>query len=211
MLGRGGGSARVPPAPPPPSSSRPGHPTRQVSRPPPAAVTRCLHLPRIPHPWPRELRASQIHPPRPPASTNSQKNLWLSAPARACRASPASTLLLAAPGWLPSDHPRLSGCVDRAMRPVTQRARSLTWLLKLSKPSASQPSQKTPPLPQFPFHSCLSSHQQQQVTTGSAQVAIQEPKGLPCGGGGGGGAAVPACTSGWWHAAHLEPNPSLRP
>lgn len=64
---------------------------------------------RLPSPPPHPYRvalgaAGFLDPPSStPASANSQKNRWASAPACACPASPASTLPLAAPGWLPSD------------------------------------------------------------------------------------------------------------
>ena len=55
-------------------------PTLQVPRPRPAAVTPCLHLPRIPHPWSPALRASQIHPPGPPLQPIPRKTVGFPLP-----------------------------------------------------------------------------------------------------------------------------------
>lgn len=127
-------------------------------------------------------------PPSTPTTANSQKNCWVSAPARACPASASPILLIEeAPGLQPSYHPRLSGCVDREFGPGrTQRGPGLQpWLLKSHTPPYPDSLSRPPPPPTTPPSSfpdsCLSPHWLQQVTTGSALVTIIKPEGLPGG------------------------------
>lgn len=93
------------PEPLPCPSLRSCSPRRVVLRPGPGRGDQLPSPP--PHPSPVAPGAAYFSdpPPSTPTSANSQKNRWVSAPARACPASPASTLALAAPGWPPSDRP----------------------------------------------------------------------------------------------------------
>lgn len=83
---------------------------------------------------------SQILPFDPNLSRFPEKALgFRSCPSLSRLASLASTPPLAR-GWQPSDHPRLLGCTDRAVRVVTRRARRKTvwtaevWTLRADHP-----------------------------------------------------------------------------
>lgn len=130
-----------------------------------------------PHPSPLAWGAMGFSdpPPSTPASVNSQKNRWVSAPARACPAFPAPTLLLQAQGWQPSDHPRRSGCPDWSFRRVTQREPGRQTGL-LNSHSPPRPNSPRRPPPSSLTDSCLSPHWLQQVTTGSTLVATAKPR-----------------------------------
>lgn len=106
-------AAGVRPRPPPPSSGR-AHPALQVPRPRPAAVTLCLHLPRIPHPWPQALRASQIHPPRPPPQPIPRKTVGFPLPP-----APVGPPLLR-PGCSPPRRPLVPLWLRETIRTVRQ-------------------------------------------------------------------------------------------
>lgn len=112
------------PAPSPRPSLRSCSPRRVVPCPGPAAVTDCLHLPRIPTPWPRALLASQIHPPRPPPRPIPRKTVGFPlppAPVRPPLLRPYSFQPQA--GRPPTDPlpPRLSRWVERAASAGAQR------------------------------------------------------------------------------------------
>lgn len=186
-------SARVPP-PSSPSRARPPHvsvPALGQPRSPaavtsPASLTRGLGRCGL-------LRSSLLDP----ASTNSQKNRWVSAPARACPASAASTPLLAALGWQPRAHrASLAAWTVQFERRRRESLRPTRLLNSHSPPRPISPSR--PPPSSFP-NSYLSLPQFQQVTTGSARVAIMEPQGLSPG-------PLLQTTQRGGGAAHLEPN-----
>lgn len=90
-----------------------------------------------PHPYPVALGAAGFSdpPPSTSASANSQKNRWVSAPACACPASPASTHRLAASGWLPSDRfPHASLALGSAQLGQGRSAWEAARLLNSSSP-----------------------------------------------------------------------------
>ena len=155
-----------------------------------------------PHPSPVAPGAADFSdpPPSTPTSANSQKNRWVSAPARACPASPASTLALAAPGWPPSDRPpalvRLRGARGSGGDAAPGRQPRL-----LNSPSPGRPNSPGDAPPSSLLDSRLSPHTLRQVAKGYALVAVMQPGGLPPGA----TAAHPRAPRGGG-TAHSEPN-----
>lgn len=131
-----------------------GSPHTSGPRPWPAQVTSCLRLPRIPHPWPRAPRASQIHPLDPHLSQFPEKPLGF-------RSRPRQSGLHCSHPTAGS--PRLAveqppACLR--LRGPRNSDRERAWKAA-GAPELSQPSTLTllaePPPSSFPA-SCLSPH-----------------------------------------------------